>query len=415
MVFTKSKLFCLISIFITLLAFNSADASSYYGGRGVGSNGGSSILSGPVGEMAAMRMAGLGGASDGGDVESKLMARRSSAVKEMMDLVKEEQRLIVAMNDARSGRMTVKNGKEEALVLVSKVQASEMKASLTDSLCVVKDSRDRWQKELENINWAEENKVKYTVGCAFENGMMMGMSSAIMSILQMAVKKSPAILSRTYRLVSRAYDRMLYGVDSFSLDYLIALNNKAFKTVKPLTVQAAGGVLAREKRLRVLDDEQSSQKDPEWSNIANMTQKELSMIVDALKRSMPCYRSSLDEKQSHLKHFIIGASQKVSLARNQEILLYLEMSVEYLELVISACQDVASFEKLDKEYVKKLLIRICDTFEHLGFLIDEEGMISPSGRGAHRFLKLGVQGSGQYNSYGSGSLYGGGGSYAGGY
>ena len=65
---------------------------------------------------------------------------------------------------------------------------------------------------------------------------------------------------------------------------------------------------------------------------------------------------------------------------------------------------------VDSNYIKKLLGRICDTFEHIGFLVDEESSTAPVKRGLG-FMKLSMSEQPRFDS--SASMYGGG-SYGGG-
>ena len=244
---------------------------------------------------------------------------------------------------------------------------------------------------------------------AVRNGVMSGVEMAIADVIvDRFFKNIPEKISTFGSILKKAFEHLIYGAESLSWNYLAALNNKTYHTIRPLVIQTAGSALAREKRLRLLDEEDSV-IDEGWHNLIETTQKELSMIIRALKNSLSCYKNG--GSHSYVKGLIRKIAENASLNKNEEIVMYIDLLIDYLEMVTQACQQAPTIERLDKEYVKKLLIRICDTFEHLGFLIDEYVASRGQQRGYLKFLKFGLQDQKGFDSmnpmYGASPMFGG--------
>lgn len=270
----------------------------------------------------------------------------------------------------------------------------------------VKDKRSLCARRLADKSFAIRWPMMSATTTAVNNGIMLGVEAAVAEIIvNRFFKNVPEWLISCGRLAKRSWERIIYGTETLSWNYLAALNNKSYRTIKPLVVQTAGTVLAREKRLRILDDEEEVEVDEEWKLLALTTKKELEMIISALEESLPCYVNKLNGESPRIKKMARGLSDKFSLTRCKEIVAYVEILVEYLNTVINSCESAKSFEQLNKEHVKRLLIRICDTFEHLGFLIDEKVATTTVKKGYIKFLKPGLQDQQRFDS--SSSMFGG--------
>ena len=265
------------------------------------------------------------------------------------------------------------------------------------------------KRSYEQMGDSLKNPMLYTLKTECKRGFAMGFRNAIAEVIMSRFKKVPGYFSSLLKVAKRAYQRAMYRAEDFSWQYLVSLNDKVFGTLKPLVIQSTGSVLAREKRLRILDEEGEAEVDEEWQNIATMTKRELSMVVDALKRSIPCYEKQQLKDKNFMKKCVCGISQEMSLTRNSEVVDYTNILIDYLNLVIESCEKTKSFEVLDKDYIKKLLGRIGDTFEHIGFLVDEESSTSGSNRRSG-FMKLNMSEQPRFDSSSSygGSSYGGG-------
>ncbi len=193
------------------------------------------------------------------------------------------------------------------------------------------------------------------------------------------------------RRLCRYYEFIRYGGESLSWNKLILWRARIMKSLSPLTKQTTVVDLSREKRLRLIDqdDNEEAMLDDHWQEYATHIQTQCNFIIKCLN--------------AHLKYY---RYHKTTINKNnaeyyEEIAFYLEELKTYLEEIVTYTQNVKQISSLDKDRVKRMMSSTCDAFEHVATLVDPN--TASAGRDAVGQLTVQRENSGNSytNPYGS--------------
>lgn len=235
--------------------------------------------------------------------------------------------------------------------------------------------------------------------------------------------KSPWVFAR------KKLELLLCGGESLSWNEIVTWRNRTMRLLSPLTKQTSVVDLSREKRLRLIDQEDNKEEtvDTQWMQYARHIEVQLTFMLVTLGKHLNYYETKKKKtlkKQCYCpgclaEKYIVGPPAKVvgsigkvcvrvSVKRDMEIAFYLKEVQTYLKEIIEYTKDVKQFQSLDKEHVKRIMNSTCDAFEHIATLID----VSTASSGRPEVGKLSMQREGSTgNGYGGYGSYGGYGGY----
>ncbi len=175
---------------------------------------------------------------------------------------------------------------------------------------------------------------------------------------------------------------------SLTWNQLASWHNRVSKLLSPLTKATSVLDLGKERRLKALDIEDGAEgvQDEQWLTLSAHIERECAFLCAVLNQRLHYYKE-YPEKKDVDQHVVVKtlmvpiqgvkeigkACVRSSLTRNDEIAFGIEETIEYLQEVSTYCSSVTQFSALDKEIVKRLMVSICSTLEHLGVLVDEVG------------------------------------------
>lgn len=160
----------------------------------------------------------------------------------------------------------------------------------------------------------------------------------------------------------RYYEFLRYGGESLSWNKLIVWRTRVMKLLSPLTKQTTVVDLSREKRLRLIDEDEDSAEilDEQWVEYVNHIDKQCSFMVVSLEAHLHYYKEKRSKKDA----------QKIKY--HEEIAFYLEELKTYLQEIVTYSKSVKQLSALDKDRVKRIMNSTCDTFEHVATLVDAD-------------------------------------------
>ncbi|MFT6765204.1 MAG: hypothetical protein ACJAZS_000071 [Alteromonas naphthalenivorans] len=224
------------------------------------------------------------------------------------------------------------------------------------------------------------------------------------------IVKSPWVFAR------KRCELLVCGGESLSWNELVTWRNRVMKLLSPLTKQATVVDLSKEKRLRLIDQDDNAEVvlDEQWAEYAQHIDKQFSFMVKRLDKHLNYYqdKKNVEYKDTNIVYKIIDpikgaingigkAFIRVSIKRDEEVAFYLEEIKTYLQEIIVYSKNVNQLSDLDKDRVKRTMNSICDAFEHVATLIDAD--TAASGRNAVGQLTVQKESTG--NAYAGG--YGG--------
>lgn len=191
----------------------------------------------------------------------------------------------------------------------------------------------------------------------------------------------------------RYYEFKRYGGEALSWNKLILWRARIMKSLSPLTKQTTVVDLSREKRLRLIDQDENQEVvlDEHWKEYAVHIEVQCHFMIKSLNAHLNyyCYHKSKNVKEK-AKYY-------------EEVAFYLEELKTYLEEIVRYTQSVKQISSLDKDRIKRMMNSTCDAFEHVATLVDPN--TAASGKDAVGQLTVQRENTGHnYNSYGP--LYG---------
>lgn len=209
------------------------------------------------------------------------------------------------------------------------------------------------------------------------------------------------IVRTPYIFVRKRFERLFCSGESLSWNELITWRTRVMKLLSPLTKQTTVVDLSREKRLRLIDQEDSSEAifDEQWAEYVRHIENQCSFLMVRLDKHLNYYQ---DRKNKEVKKvddglayitdnsvvnpikrpvvFIGKSFVRASIKRDEEIAFYLEELKTYLQEIITYTKSVTQLSSLDKDRIKQMMNSTCDVFEHVATLIDAN--TAASGRDA---------------------------------
>lgn len=191
----------------------------------------------------------------------------------------------------------------------------------------------------------------------------------------------------------RYYEFVRYGGESLSWNKIIIWRTRIMKLLSPLTKQTTVVDLSREKRLRLIDEDENSTAilDDQWVEYIAHIEKQCSFIILSLESHLQYYKEKKYAKNA----------QKIKYY--EEIAFYLEELKIYLQEIITYSKSVKQLSALDKDRVKRLMNSTCDTFEHVATLVDADTAADSKnavGQLTVQRENIGHNYAGGYNPYG---------------
>ncbi len=222
---------------------------------------------------------------------------------------------------------------------------------------------------------------------------------------------------------AKKMEKIFTGGRSLTYNEVASWHNRVARLLTPLTKTTAMVDLSKDRRLRIIDQEDGTEegRDDQWVNQAAHIEREFAFLTKVLMMRLAYYE---DKKTVRKRTGITRAPRRIldplgksfvrmSLIRQEEVAFQLKEAIAYLKEASDYCKSVSHFSAVDKEQVKRLMGSICTTFEHIGVLVDE---LSVADRNKNKIPmtadgSLGRSGysSGSYGSYDS--AYSTGGSY----
>lgn len=247
------------------------------------------------------------------------------------------------------------------------------------------------------------------------------------ALLSELEKQNPKFFNRTMNTVSAPWifarkrcENLFCSGESLSWNELITWRTRVMKLLSPLTKQTTVVDLSREKRLRLIDQEDGAEVilDEHWAEYTQHIEKQFTFTINLLDTHLNYYRDKKNKEEEKQKKsvslsfksltinpiakassFAGKACIRASVSRNEEIAFYLEEIKTYLQEIIIYTKSVNQLSSLDKDRVKRVMNSTCDAFEHVATLIDAN--TAASGRNAVGQLTIQRENSGHNyaNSY----------------
>ncbi len=206
-------------------------------------------------------------------------------------------------------------------------------------------------------------------------------------------KQNPEFFSSLMRVVESPWfifqkrmELLFCGGQSLTWNQLASWHNHMSKLLSPLTKATSVLDLGKERRLRAIEIEDGTEnvQDTQWLTLSTHIQHECDFLAFVLTQRLRYYKEH-PEKEVENRHLVVKALMvpvagikkvgkvlvRTSLTRNEEIAFGLEETIAYLKEVSEYCASISHFGALDKEIIKRLMVSICSTIEHLGVLVDE--------------------------------------------
>jgi hypothetical protein len=237
--------------------------------------------------------------------------------------------------------------------------------------------------------------ITFLYGEIVEKHPKIAVSVLAVFALSLVQKESPDFFNTGVRLVESPFllaqkklQQIFCGGQSLTWNEVASWHNRVSRLLTPLTKTTSMVDLSKDRRLRIMDQEDSQDdgQDDQWKRQVNHIERECGFIIKMLTIRLAFYKDQpqLKNKKKKKNGLISGLKKPVSivqalgksalrtsLTRNEEVAFGLEEAISYLQETIGYCKSVSHFSGLDKEYVKRLMSGICTTFEHIGVLVDE--------------------------------------------
>jgi len=236
--------------------------------------------------------------------------------------------------------------------------------------------------------------------------------------LSLAQKENKEFFSTCARAVEwpfiwtfKKLEQKCTGGYSLTYNHIASWHNRVARVLTPLTKTTAMVDLSKDRRLRIMDQEdgQDDGQDDQWKKQVTHIEREFGFMSKALACRLAYYKDvkkhSKDRGVTRAPHRVVNSIGKsfvrTSLIRNEEVAFHLEEIISYLKETVEYCKTVPHFSALDKEHMKRLMGNICNAFEHLSVLVDER---SAADRGKNK-IPMTADGSLLGRSSYSGSSY----------
>lgn len=209
------------------------------------------------------------------------------------------------------------------------------------------------------------------------------------------IVKAPFILTR------KRLERLFCNGESLSWNEIVTSRNRVMRLLSPLTKQTTVVDLSRDKRLRLMDqeDDKGQVRDEQWTEYVQHIDSQLTFMSNMLQNALNFYENEqkksakvtctccvcLTEKyvvKPTLNFAKAGGSAcvRISTKRNEEIAFYLKELKVYLKEIIDYSKSVLQLADLDKERIKRLMNSTCDAFEHIAVLVDAGTASAPASK-----------------------------------
>jgi hypothetical protein len=217
-------------------------------------------------------------------------------------------------------------------------------------------------------------------------------------IISQLQKENPQFFNSTMQfakspwvMIRKKLEVMFCGGESLSWNELVTWRNRIMRLLSPLTKQTSVVDLSREKRLRLIDQEDTKGAilDEQWTEYVDHIQAQLAFMSTRLTKHLNYYETQVKKTRQRkcgcvacvADKFIINpplkavnsagkACMQASVVRNEEIAFYLKEVKTYLKEIIDYSKSVSQLQSLDKERVKRVMNSTCDAFEHIATLVD---------------------------------------------
>lgn len=235
--------------------------------------------------------------------------------------------------------------------------------------------------------------------------------------------KSPWVLTR------KKMERAFCGGESLAWNEIVTSRNRIMKLLSPLTKQTSVVDLSREKRLRIIDQEDTKEAilDEQWQEYVCHIQSQCIFMSKKLGKNLNYYETQAKKTRKRTCNCVACIADKyvinppvrliadagkaclrTSVKQTEEIAFYLKEIQMYLKEIINYSKSVTQLPDLDKERIKRLMNSTCDALEHLATLVDVGTAAAPASSNPVGQLPIkreasssGYGGYGGYGSYGA--------------
>lgn len=248
----------------------------------------------------------------------------------------------------------------------------------------------------------------------------LGLCVAALYSVSKVQKMNPEFFSTLWRIskspivfVQKKAEKLFCGGESLSWNVVVSWHNRVYKSLLPLTKQASVMDLAKEKRIQIIDkqDTDTPVVDPVWQPLQQHLQQEFTFISSRLAHHVRYYEDQpkIADACSCVVCKVGGAVQtagktcvRLSIKRYEETAFYIKKLMTYCDEFSAYIGTVTQKESLDKELIKRYLDDICSALEHLAVLVDDTTAAAPHGPSGHLVLirAQGAGGTGYTGGYG---------------